>query len=77
MKSSVIHPRSDSRKWPRSSEWSPSMRIQYEYLKMNYGYSRVGIRVTRNVVLKFVVDRRSNTVLHGSATVLSRAHYNV
>ena len=35
----------------------PSMRIHYEYLKMNYGYSSVGVRVAMNVVRKFVVDQ--------------------
>ena len=44
----------------------PSMRIQYEYLKMSYGYNRVGLRVAKNVVREFVVDRRSTTVLDGS-----------
>ena len=33
--------------------------------------------MARNVVRKFVVDRRSTTVLDGSATVLSRPHYGV
>ena len=48
-----------------------SMRIQYEYLKMRYRYSRVGLRVPRNVV------RRSTTVLDGSVMVLSRPYYGV
>ena len=51
------------------------MRIQYEYLKVSYGCSRVGLRVARNEVWKFVVDCRSATVLEDSATVLSRPHY--
>ena len=55
----------------------PSLRIQYEDLKISYGYSRVGLRVPRNVVKKFVVDHRSTTVLGGSVTVLSRSHYGV
>ena len=58
------------------NRYSPSMRIQSEYLKMSYGYSSVGLRVPRNVVRKFVVDRRSTTVLDGSVTVLSRPHYS-
>ena len=41
---------------------------------MSYIYMRVGLRVARNVFRKFVVDRRSATVLDGSATVLSRPH---
>ena len=31
-------------------------------LKMSYGFSRIAIRVARNMVRKFVVDRRSTTV---------------
>ena len=56
----------------------PSMRIQYEYLKMsNYEYSRVGLRVPRDPVRQLVVERRSTTILDGSVTVLSRPHYSV
>ena len=55
----------------------PSMRIQYEYLKMSYGNIKVGVRVARNVVRKFVDDHRFSTVLYGSATVLSRPRYSV
>ena len=46
-------------------------------LKMSYGYSRVGLSVARNVVRNFVVDRRSTTVIGGSAAVLSRPHCGV
>ena len=42
---------------------------------MSYGDSKVCLRLPRNVVRKFAVDRRSATVLDGSATVLSRPHY--
>ena len=55
----------------------PSMRIRYEYLKMGYGYSSIGLQVPRNVVMKFVVDRRSTMVLDTSLTVLARPHYCV
>ena len=50
----------------------PSMMIQYEYLKMSYGYSRVRLRVAKNVVRQFVVDRSSTTVLDGSAAVATK-----
>ena len=45
---------------------------QYEYLKMSYGYSRVGLRVVRIVVRKFVVNRRSSTVLSVRKFVVNR-----
>lgn len=54
----------------------PSMRIQYRYLKMSYGYSKVGLRVLRDAVQKYVVDRKSTTVLDGSVMMLSRTHYS-
>ena len=42
-----------------------------KFLKKSYGYSRprVGLRVARKVVRKFVVDHRSTAVLDGSAAV--------
>ena len=43
---------------------------------MSYGYSSVRMRVARNVVRKFVVNR-STTAQEGSAMVLSRPYYGV
>ena len=45
----------------------PSMRIQYEHLKMSYGYSRVGLRVARNVVRKLI---KSQTNLNSGKIAL-------
>ena len=40
----------------------PSMRIQYGYLMMSYGYSRVGQWMAKNVELNFVFDLRSTKI---------------